>query len=101
MPMGKMIRDDLDLLKSQMILYTDFWIDYSVSNIHPFIRRVGSTYKLQQSSFGRNLWFENICTIAAMKMEFSHQCTLIIYMMRVQLVYVTLMRSIVTIYIKK
>ena len=32
-----------------MILYTGCWINYSVSNMHPFIRRVGYTYKLQQS----------------------------------------------------
>ena len=54
-----------------MILYTGCWINYSMSNIHPFIRRVGSTHKLQQSPFGRHLWFENICAIAAMKLELA------------------------------
>ena len=38
-----------------MILYTGCWIFYSVSNMHPFIRRVGSTYILQQSPFGRHI----------------------------------------------
>ena len=70
-----------------MILYTGCWINYSVSNMHPFDSLDGSVLLTNCSNLPY-LWFEIVCTIAVMKLELSHvmklelshQCTLIFYM---------------------
>ena len=52
--------------------------------------------ELQQSPFGRHLWFQNICAIAVMKLELNNKSTLTL---RVHLV--ILLRTIATMYINK